>query len=104
MLWPGAQQQPSGNGLRLLRELPVNFAIDYRGWTPPPNLPSPHHPVSLYAPPPHLSSPSVEMTLHWTVGLHRSECTAVMNFPRGHKNTPEGAPVSPCSPAVDAVT
>lgn len=40
MLWPGAQQQPSGNGLRLLRELPVNFAIDYRGWTPPaPSLP-----------------------------------------------------------------
>lgn len=34
MLWPGAQQQPSGNGLRLLRELPVHFAIDYRGWTP----------------------------------------------------------------------
>lgn len=36
MLWPGAQQQPSGNGLRLLRELPVHFAIDYRGWTPIP--------------------------------------------------------------------
>lgn len=35
MLWPGAQQQPSGNGPRLLRELPVHFAIDYRGWTPP---------------------------------------------------------------------
>lgn len=34
VLWPGAQQQPSGNGLRRLRELPAHFAIDYRGWTP----------------------------------------------------------------------
>lgn len=34
VLWPGAQQQPSENGLRHLRELPVHFAIDYRGWTP----------------------------------------------------------------------
>lgn len=34
VLWPGAQQQPSENGLRRLRELPVHFAIDYRGWTP----------------------------------------------------------------------
>lgn len=34
--------------------------------------------------PTHLSSPSVKMTLHWTVGLRRSECTAVTNFPRGH--------------------
>lgn len=34
VLFPGAQQQPSGNGLRRLRELPAHFAIDYRGWTP----------------------------------------------------------------------
>lgn len=33
-LWPGAQQQPSGNGLRLLKELPVHYATNYRGWTP----------------------------------------------------------------------
>lgn len=55
MLWPGAQQQPSGNGLRLLRELPVHFAIDYRGWTPtsPPSLPP--HPHPLHPVPPHSS-------------------------------------------------
>lgn len=53
-LWPGAQQQPSGNGLRLLRELPVHFAIDYRGWTPIPLPPPTQFPLCLRA---YLSSP-----------------------------------------------
>lgn len=46
LLGPGAQQQPSGNGLRLLRELPVHFAIDYRGWTPTSHSPIPPSPHS----------------------------------------------------------
>lgn len=80
MLWPGAQQQPSGNGLRLLRELPVHFAIDYRGWTPTyPILVSP--PLCFLSP---LSSPSVKRTPHWTVKLYRSERTAVKNCPCWH--------------------
>lgn len=80
MLWPGAQQQPSGNGLTLLRELPVHFAIDYRGWTPT----SPHLFPCF---PTHLSSPSIKMTLLQTVGLHRYEYTAIMNLLCGKYHT-----------------
>lgn len=57
MLWPGAQQQPSGNGLRLLRELPVDFCHRLQGLDS--NIP----PLCL---PAHLSSP-VKMTPLQTV-------------------------------------
>lgn len=92
MLWPGAQQQqqPSGNGLRLLRELPVHFAIDYRGWTP-----TSHPRFSLCASPLISPCPQVKTTLHWTVGLHRSEHTAVMNFLRGRVRTVSNTQASP---------
>lgn len=77
MLWPGAQQQPSGNGLRLLRELPVHFAIDYRGWTP--------IPLPLVPPCASLFISAHPQSKRLFTGL--SDCikyTAVTNCPCGH--------------------
>lgn len=73
VLWPGAQQQPSGNGLRRLRELPAPSAIDYRGWTP---ISYPAFAL-LFHPP--LSSQS-DWHPRRTSGLHYYECVAYVSF------------------------